>query len=116
MTKVIEGVNVLTYEEWVKLPGAKILLDEVDECDECDGTGEHECSCGNIHECSACDGSGTDSGVNLRDIYEETLRDEIKKLIAWREGLAIRHPSFDGEKQSEHVNAVKINIHGNGAN
>ncbi|MDD2923191.1 MAG: hypothetical protein PHQ36_12970 [Anaerolineales bacterium] len=114
MTKVIDGVNVLTYDEWAKLPGAKTLLGEVEECDECDGTGEHECSCGHTHECVACDGSGKDGGVNLRDIYEETLRDEIKKLIAWREGLATKRPSFEGERQRESVNAVKIHIHGNG--
>ncbi len=113
MTRVIEGVNVLTYDEWAKLPGAKVLLDGVEECDECDGTGEHECSCGHTHDCVACDGSGKESGVNLRDIYEETLRDEIKKLIAWREGLAIKHPSYVGDKQSEPVSLVAINIHGN---
>lgn len=110
MTEVIEGVNVLTYQEWEKLPGVKELLGDVEDCD---GTGEHECSCGDVHDCRSCDGSGKDGGVNIRGIYEETLRDEIKKLIAWRDGLAIKHPSNMGDKHSEPVSIVAFNIHGN---
>ena len=115
MTKIIEGITVLTYEEWEKKPEARQLLGDTDDCDECDGTGEHECSCGDTHDCRACDGSGKDGGVNLRDIYEESLRNEVKKLIAWREGLAIKNPSLDIQKDSEPVTPVKISIHGKDA-
>ncbi len=116
MTKIIEGISVLTYEEWEKKPEARQLLGDADDCDECDGTGEHECSCGDTHDCRACDGSGKDGGVNLRDIYEESLRNEIKKLIAWRNGDATRSPSFDGEKHSDLVTVVKVSIHGKDTN
>ena len=112
MTRVIEGATVLTYEEWEKKPAVKELFGEIEECDTCDGSGNHECDCGDTHECGACGGSG--KVKDIRNIYEDELQSEIKKLIAWREGLAIKHPSLMGdEKQKESVNAVKIRIHGN---
>lgn len=30
-----------------------------EDCVECDGTGEHECSCGDTHECHGCNGVPT---------------------------------------------------------
>jgi hypothetical protein len=111
MTKVIEGVKVLTYDEWQKLPEVLEMFGTLNECSTCDGEGVHECECGHTHTCNACDGSGKEN--DFRDIYETKLRDEIRKLIAWRDGLAIKHLSYMGDKQNEPVNAVSINIHGN---
>ena len=112
MTKVIEGAIVLTYEEWEKRPAVKELFGEIEECDTCYGSGDHECDCGDTHECGACGGSG--KVKDIRNIYEEELRSEIKRLIAWREGLAIKNPSLMGdEKHKEFASAVKIRIHGN---
>lgn len=91
MTKVYDGVTVLTYDEWQKKPEVKGLYEESDECDVCEGSGEHTCECGNTHECEECDGSGKE--INLREMYEKVLRDEIKRLRAWQEGKAIRNPS-----------------------
>lgn len=78
MTKVIEGVNVLTYDEWQKRPEVIEMF-------------------GTLNECSTCDGEG---------------EDEIEKLFAWRDGLAIKHPSYMGDKHSDPVSIVAVNIHG----
>lgn len=33
-------------------------------CDKCDGTGEHECDCGDFHDCGYCNGTGREFGAN----------------------------------------------------
>jgi hypothetical protein len=112
MTIIYDGVKVFTYEEWRKTEAAEELLGEIEECDTCNGTGEHECECGNTHECGACDGSGM--AMDIRNVYETMLREEINKLIAWRDGLAIKHPSLMGEKRQRlSMYAAQIIIRGN---
>ena len=91
MTKVYDGVTVLTYDEWQKKPEVKEMYGETAECSICDGTGEHECECGDTHECGACDGSG--KSIDLREMYEKELRDEIGRLHAWQEGKASKKVS-----------------------
>ena len=91
MTKVYDGVTVLTYDEWQKKPEVSALYAEVDECDMCHGTGDHDCECGDTHTCGKCNGAGKE--MNLREMYERELRDEIKRLRAWSEGKGIRNPS-----------------------
>lgn len=91
MTKVYDGVTVLTYDEWQKKPEVQQLYGESTECSTCDGTGEHDCECGDTHTCGACNGSG--KVVDLREMYERELRDEISRLHAWQEGKALKHVS-----------------------
>ena len=91
MTKVYDGVTVLTYDEWQKKPEVKEMYGETAKCSTCDGTGEHECECGDTHECGACDGSG--KLIDLREMYEKELRDEIGRLHAWQEGKASKKVS-----------------------
>jgi len=38
-----------------------------EECEMCDGTGEHECSCGDLHDCVECKGAGTSDGCQACD-------------------------------------------------
>lgn len=79
MTTIYQGVTVLTYEEWLKLPEvAEYLGERVEECLTCDGSGDHICECGDEHPCGACDGTGTIE--DFRNIYEKQLREEINKL------------------------------------
>lgn len=86
MTKVFDGVTVLTYEEWINKPEVAEYLSEIavdEDCENCDGTGEHECDCGDVHDCHECNGSGT--LLDARGVYEEDLRNEIRKMISWKE-------------------------------
>lgn len=90
MDKNVKDVKVLTFEEWVKNPEVALMKAEV-TCDECNGTGEHECECGDTHTCGYCDGDG--KSVNFRETYEQTLRDEIERLRRWVDGVKIEEPS-----------------------
>lgn len=110
MTTVIDGVKVLEFKEWEKRPAVQDLYGQIDECDICYGSGDHECDCGDTHDCGACGGSGKEK--DIRDVYETMLQNELKKLIAWREGIAIKHPSYMNDQKSEPANIVQINIHG----
>ena len=70
------------YEEWLKLESVQEFLGQTfSECKMCDGEGYHTCECGDEHDCGYCDGTGME--YNYREIYEEHLRDEIAKLLAW---------------------------------
>lgn len=108
MTKVIDGITVLTYEEWKKSPAIKELADSIEVCDTCDGTGEHECDCGDTHECGACDGSG--KLQDICDVYERLLRGELEKLLQWRDGLPIKHPSNPDLAEHKHSSPVLLAI------
>lgn len=90
MTRVIDGAKVFDYSEWIKLPEVINMLNESGECSTCYGSGEHECECGDTHTCGACNGTG--NNINLREHYEHMLREEIKKLSAWRLGAPIKNP------------------------
>ena len=84
--KVIDGVHVLSLEEWKKTPAVKEMEAEFEDCPECLGDGTHECDCGDVHDCHNCDGEGKMS--TLDKVYQSSLRDELQKLLDWREGLA----------------------------
>lgn len=47
------------------------------DCEPCNGTGEHECFCGDAHECAECDGTGFEEGgsgtVSVKKILECTF-------------------------------------------
>jgi hypothetical protein len=85
MTRVIDGVHVLSYTEWCALPSVQKMLEESPKCEECDGAQEHECTCGHWHTCGQCDGSG--HSVNLAIAYRDQVRAELERLMEWREGL-----------------------------
>jgi hypothetical protein len=87
MTKVIDGVRVLEFDEWHKKPSVIELENEIPKCEMCDD-GEHECECGDTHDCGRCHGTGKEE--SLKDIYTRALKKELEKLLAWREGLPIR--------------------------
>lgn len=91
MSKIVDGVRVLTFAEWEKLPAVQELLDTLEECEECNGTGDHNCDCGcdSTHECGYCDGTGY-IGQDLSAIYHSELKSELEKLLRWCEGLGIR--------------------------
>lgn len=84
--KVINGVHVLTLDEWKKIPAVKELEAEFEPCPECHGDGTHECDCGDVHDCHECDGEG--KTITLDKVYQQALREELEKLLQWREGLA----------------------------
>ena len=83
--KVIDGVHILTLEEWKKTPAVKGMEAEFEDCPECHGEGTHECDCGNIHDCHECDGEGKTS--TLDKVYRHALYDELKKLVEWKNGI-----------------------------
>jgi hypothetical protein len=64
---VASTFSFMTMEEWITA-NPKMLKGLVD-CEECDGSGEHECECGDVHECHACDGSGFQEGSSPIDKY-----------------------------------------------
>jgi len=112
MTRLYQGVKVLTYEEWIKLPVIVEAGIKHEECGVCDGMGDHECECGDTHECGACDGTGyTDK---THDVYEEQLRNEIEHLQSWITGDKLRSLN-KVPKVSEERKLIRINIHGNDA-
>lgn len=85
MTKIIDGVRVLDYDEWIRIPEVKKLNESLEDCLICDGEGVHVCECGNEHDCESCDGDGM--AESLRSIYTRTLRMELEKLLRWRERI-----------------------------
>ena len=86
--KVVDGIHVLTYDEWVKRADVSDMLLDVEDCPTCDGDGEHECECGHTHDCGACMGSG--KSEDFRELYESSLREELKNLLAWKNGDPIK--------------------------
>jgi len=92
MAKVIEGVHVLDFDEWKRRPEVIAMEEEFEDCDECHGDGTHECDCGHVHECSFCDGKGKTS--TLQDEYNSQIKEELKKLVLWRDGLAKKVPDM----------------------
>jgi hypothetical protein len=90
MTKVFDGITVLTFDEWKRKPEVIEAYAEVEECAMCHGTGSHDCDCGDTHTCGECDGVGKER--SQREIYERALRDEIKRLRSWQAGEAIHVP------------------------
>lgn len=83
---VIGGVHVLSFDEWKRTPSVKEMELQLENCEQCLGEGTHECDCGDIHDCHSCDGEGKKD--NLDKIYRNALRDELQKLVDWREGNA----------------------------
>ena len=81
MTKIIDGVRVLTYDEWIKIPQVKELYEELEDCEYCEGESTHSCTCGNEHDCEACGGDGKIE--SLRHLYSQTLKAELEKLLRW---------------------------------
>ena len=68
----------MTFEEWSK-SNPDLDLD----CDECDGTGTHECSCGNEHDCPACFGNGSEKyKLYLEQLHRDKLAIERVKLVS----------------------------------
>ena len=96
MSKIINGIHVLTYEERAKIPEVKEIEENLEDCSSCDGEGVHVCECGHEHDCEACDGSGKVG--NLKSIYQETLRVELAKLLKWKEAAEHSlHPTKGGQ-------------------
>ena len=80
---------ILPFEQWLiqvtnpALPDdVRIVIPEDEECNECAGSGEHKCSCGDVHDCPECDGTGraqTNVLHEMRDIYERQVKNDIRK-------------------------------------
>ena len=81
MTKIMDGVRVRTYEEWIKLPEVIELNESIEDCSTCDGEGSHICDCGHEHDCEACNGSGKET--DLKELYNKALKVELQKLLSW---------------------------------
>jgi hypothetical protein len=96
MTTVVDGIRVLTFDEWKIKPEVLELENDLEDCDVCNGDGTHECECGDEHDCCACDGAGKIS--NLKDIYAASLREELARFLEWREGLPKKVLSKKGRK------------------
>lgn len=88
MCKVVDGFTVYTFDEWKELPEVKEIAEQIEDksekCSECNGEGDHECECGHRHECGFCDGKGTTGIGTLKDLYEEELSKELKKMLEWK--------------------------------
>lgn len=74
------NIQPMTFAEWRKA-NPDIELEMV-ECENCNGSGFHECSCGDEHDCGACNGKGkyAKGGFTLKDLYEAQLEKD-KKLL-----------------------------------
>lgn len=83
MTKIINGIHVRTYEEWILILEVKEIVETLEECTVCDGEGTHECKCGDTHSCGNCLGDGKQD--NLQDMYNKEVKEELQKLLIWRE-------------------------------
>ena len=71
----------MTLEQWQKRNPD--IEDTLEECDECNGTGTHECECGDEHDCGFCDGTGYQKGETVEAIYRrQALKDQMK-LRRW---------------------------------
>ena len=84
--KVIDGVHVLSLEEWKNTRAVKEMEEQLEDCPDCYGEGTHECECGDVHDCRTCDGEGKKD--NLDKIYRNSLREELQNLVNWRNGLS----------------------------
>ncbi len=85
MTKIIDGIRVRTYDEWIKIPEVKELEELIEECPMCDGEGVHLCDCGNEHDCEECEGRG--KADDLKHMYNKELKHELEKLLKWTDAL-----------------------------
>ena len=68
----------LTIVEWLRdNPDLEI---EKAECMTCDGTGDHQCDCGDEHECGNCNGTGLAQGCTYPELYIEQLKRDVDRL------------------------------------
>jgi hypothetical protein len=111
MTRLYQGVKVLTYEESIKLPLIPEAGLKQERCDVCDGMGDHECECGDTHECRACDGTGY--AYKTHADYVGALRSEIEHLQAWITGDKIRSLMYvPAPKKHGYPTLLELEIHG----
>jgi RecJ-like exonuclease len=54
-------------------------VDDEGDCSECDGSGEHECLCGDLHDCKACSGRGK---ATVCRFCESTIGDDDRPTEA----------------------------------
>ena len=94
--KVIDGIHVLSFEEWKKIPSVLEMEEGFEDCPTCGGDGKHECDCGNIHDCNDCDGNG--KSQNLDKIYREELRKELQLFLDWKNGVPKKVVSIKSKK------------------
>jgi hypothetical protein len=76
-----------TFEQWKK---DNPQLEDADaECFECEGSGEHMCTCGDMHVCGECSGTGkTQSEVMLEVLYRSQYDLDKKRLEKWKTVMA----------------------------
>lgn len=87
----------LTLSEWTN-ENRKLIeshLVNIPECSYCEGTGEHECNCGDSHECNRCDGTGKEGGKTEKsfdymaaELYQTYLDKDKAKLVKWQKAVA----------------------------
>ena len=94
----------LTFEQWKEQNTD--LFEVKEDCDECNGSGSHECECGDVHDCGFCQGTGKVVDVTLSDMYRSARARDESRLEKWLErNRAAEHP-LQADVATESVKCV----------
>ena len=108
-TTIIDGLKVFTFESWCLIVTDPALPDEIrvvppseskEECLACDGTGEHECECGDAHTCGYCDGTGyiTDDFDFLKSMHHIYQTQTAIDIARYKAAMKAQESENDDDK------------------
>lgn len=81
----MKQLKFISFEEWLADQPEEIR-EQKGECSTCNGTGECECSCGDVHDCGKCDGTGESeksASKEQRKLYEAAKQADLKRWQAF---------------------------------
>lgn len=93
-TSTIQSIRFISFRTWKKkltneeLEKLEIIAEstEREPCSRCNASGEHECTCGQVHDCNYCDGTGYkvyEENDVLFPIYLKECAEAEQKLLTW---------------------------------